>query len=59
MTTEKYGQWHLSTSIYKKQCKVQDKLIVGLYDRNAMKAKEMGDTAARDSTTFIYHSKKI
>ena len=41
-----------------KQCKVKDRLVVGLYDKKAIEKKKNGEDA-KDSTTFIYHSKKI
>lgn len=42
-----------------KQCNVQERLIVGLHDKNAIKAGEARNSNAWDSTTFIYHSKKV
>lgn len=41
-----------------KQCKVKERLVVGLYDKRAIDKKKNGENA-KDSTTFIYHSKKI
>ena len=52
--------WAMASQYFhlQKQCKVKDRLVVGLYDKKAIEKKKNGEDA-KDSTTFIYHSKKI
>lgn len=54
--------WAMASQYYhlQKQCKVKDRLIVPLFDNSAINNnKDIYKEGIPDSTTFIYHSKKI
>lgn len=52
--------WAMASQYFhlQKQCKVTEKLVVALFDQSAINKNKDGGKA-RDSTTYIYHSKKI